>query len=104
MHEDINKIASGPFVAMKDVRYRVQVINEDTGEIVYSRASDGGIFTSVESHRILKEEGAIDGNIQFFGFGRPTAIMYAHMQAKDRMKQITQEPLFREEIQRSLGI
>lgn len=89
---DINKIPNEALYILGDApHYRVQVINEDTGEIMYSHASRGGVICSVENLKVLKETGEIDGNQQHFFWGHPSVVVHAHLRNDDRIRKLMRE-------------
>lgn len=94
---DINKIPDGHLFALAALRYRVTVTNEDTGEVIYSHASHGGILCSVESYKLLKQTEEIEGNQQHFMWGHPAVIGHASVMHHERLRELaTKDKTFME--------
>lgn len=102
--EDVNKIPNEPYLVMGAQNYRVTITNEDTGDIMYSHTSKGGVLCSVESMQILKESGEVEGNQQHLFWGNPVSIVHAFLMLKEQVeKQIGKNTFWLKEIHKAFN-
>lgn len=102
--ENVNKISKTNLLALGAVKYRVTITSEETGEVVYSHPSIGGVFCSVEEMKVLKDEGAAEGNQQHFLWGKPVAVIHASLMLNQEVeKQVKGNPAFVRSVQQAFN-
>jgi hypothetical protein len=67
-------------------KYRVIIVEEDTGKIIYSWSSKGGMVCNVEVIKSLDKE-HIEANHQVVGWGHP----FTHFYSKERIDEFLRE-------------
>lgn len=88
---DINKLPGGLLYVLGNTRMRLTVTNEETGEVLYTHATDAGVFASVEKHELLKETAEIEGNQQCLMWGHPAVWMHAFSMLHERIATVLEE-------------
>lgn len=97
--EKVNKIMNGAFYTRERNRFTVTITNDETGEVIYTTSSEGGILCTVERYNVLKKTSEVEGNQQQFMWGHPAIIVHASMEHREKMERIIlEDPVFRDAV------
>lgn len=100
--DNVNKIPNQPLIVMGDTNFRITITDEDTGKVLYSNPSRGGVFCSVEDMQVLKASGEVEGRQQHLFWGKSVAIVHAFLMLQKQIEQqIQQNPIWRDEINKT---